>query len=528
MGTKAIAMASALAVAGCWGSIGDPGNTSSVCGPIPEAPLRRLSHTEYRNTVRDLFPELTIPELQLAPDPTPHGFNNDADSLQAAPLLVNQYNAAAVVIAEEVAARFDMVATCLPTEGAACGREWILDLGTRAFRRPLAQSEIDTFQALFDSYLAANNFDVAIELTTQAILQAPQFLYRVETGSLDDKGTTIASSYDVASRLSFLLWSTMPDKELFEAAGSGALATDEQIAAQVDRMLADPRALDGFMNFTGQWLELARLDRVTKHGADGWSEDVRLALREEARRFLDEVVFRRGGTLTDFLTSSKTFISPTTAQFYGLTAPGPGWTEVDMPADRKGFLMQAQFLAANGHPENPSPVLRGLFVLRNLLCVELGSPPAGVNMTIPGAEPGVPLTNRENYDRVTAAELCQSCHSVINPIGFAFEQYDTFGRFRTTDNGLPVDPSAKFGETTFAGPQELVDYLATSTQVHQCVTNKYLTYALGGAAGAKDQCLARDVEEEFALTGGSLTHLMKAIATHPRYLGTAAEKGATK
>jgi hypothetical protein len=289
-------------------------------------------------------------------------------------------------------------------------------------------------------------------------------------------------------------------------------------------MLADPRALDGFMTFTRQWLELSRIERVTKHMNEGWSEDIRAALAEEARRFLHEVVFRRGGTLSDFLLSNQAFISPDTAQFYGLPAPAD-WTEVTMPPDRRGFLMQAQFLAATGHPDNPSPVQRGLFVLRNLLCVELGSPPAGVNMTIPGAEPGVPLTNRDNYDRVTGAELCQTCHAVINPIGFTFEQYDSFGRFRTTDNGLPVDPSGAFGTQTFAGPHELLDYLAASEEVHKCVTGKYLTFAIGGVDGTKDQCLARDVQDEFVATGGSLTQLMKSIATHPRYLGTAASKG---
>lgn len=517
-----LVMMLALALGGCWGEIGDPGDTSSRCGPIPEASLRRLSHTEYRNTVRDLFPGLSLPELQLAPDPTPHGFDNDAASLQAAPLLVNQYNASASAIAQEVRRHLDTVVDCTAAEGSACGRELIEDLGRRAFRRPLAASEVSAFQRIFDRYLASDGFDVAVELTTQALLQAPQFLYRIETGT--PAGTS--SSYDVASRLSYFLWATMPDEELFDAAARGALATEADIAAQVDRMLADPRALDGFMSFTRQWLELARLDRVTKHGSEGWSEDVRAALAEEAQRFLHEVVFRRGGTLSDFLLSSTAFIGPETAAFYGLPAPSE-WTEITLPPERRGFLMQAQFLAAHGHPENPSPVLRGLFVLRNLMCVELGSPPAGVDMTIPGPVPGMPMTNRENYDRVTGAELCKSCHDVINPVGYVFEQYDTFGRFRTTDNGLPIDTSGRFGETTFAGPHDLLEFLAASEEVHACVATKYLTFATGGTHGATDRCLSEDVREELRASGGSLTQLMKSIATHPRYLGTAAEKGGT-
>jgi hypothetical protein len=302
----------------------------------------------------------------------------------------------------------------------------------------------------------------------------------------------------------------------------GELATTEQIAAQVDRMLADPRALDGFMNFAKQWLELARIDRVTKPTAEGWSESVRAALAEEARRFVDEIVFRRGLTVAEFLTTNRGFIGPETAAFYGMSPPAD-WTEVDLPADRKGYLMQAQFLAAHGHPENPSPVLRGLFVLKNLLCVELGSPPAGVNMTIPGSD-GTPSTNRDNYERVTSADLCRTCHAVINPVGFAFEHYDTFGRYRDLDNGLPIDSSAVIGTDTFAGAHEMIDYLAASEQVLNCVADKFLTYAQGGVDAAQDACLVRDVQSEVVATGGSLVHMMRAIATHPRYLGTAEEK----
>lgn len=509
-----------VVLSGCWGTIGDPGNTSGPCGDIPEPALKRLSHTEYRNTVRDLFPMLTLPALQLAPDPTPHGFDNDSESLYAAPLLVTQYNAAAGAIAREVALKKTMVLPCAASTGAVCGHQFITDLTTRAFRRPLADAEIAQFTTMFDGYLAANNFDVALELTTQAILQAPQFLYRIETGTADN----LSSSYDVASRLSYFLWATMPDPALFSAAASNELSDPAAIATQVDRMLADPRALDGFMTFTRQWLEMSRIDRITKPTALGWSEDVRAALHEEADRFMSEVVFKRGGTLSDFLLSNQAFIGPDTAKFYGLPAPAD-WTEVTLPADRKGFLMQAQFLSATGQPDHPSPVQRGLFVLRNLLCVQLGSPPAGVNMSVPAPAPTMPLTNRQNYELVTGEELCQTCHKVINPVGFLFEQYDTFGKLRVLDNNLPIDPSGRFGTTEFAGPHGLLDFLVTSEQVHQCVVGKYLTYATGGQKlTARDQCLVDDVTTDFQTSGGSLTGMMKSIATHPRYLGIAAQR----
>lgn len=516
----ALVAALGLTLAGCWGTIADPGNTGGECGLVPLPAPRRLSHTEYRNTVRDLFPTITLPSVELVPDPTPRGFDNDAEALQPSALLVNQYNVAAARIAERVRQRRADVIDCDAAD-SACGAAFIATYAPRAYRRPLAASEQTTLQQVFDGYLASAGFDVALELTTQVILQSPAFLYKVETVGPDRQ----PSPYDVASRLSYLLWSTMPDDELFAAAASASLATPAQVEAQVDRMLADPRALDGFMVFASQWLDLARIDRVTKLSADGLTGSVRDALREEARRFLAEIIFARGGTLDDLLTSPRAFISAETAAFYGLPAPAAGtWAEVELPVERKGFLMQAQFLASHGHPNNPSPVLRGLFVLGDLMCVELGSPPAGVDMSIPEGDPQMgPTTNRQNYDRVTGADLCQTCHSIINPIGFTFERFDTMGRVRSDDNGLPIDTSGTVAGATVADAHALVDFLAASPQVESCVTRKYMLYALAGTDATDDRCLTRDVADDFAATGGSLVGLMRSIAIHPRFNGIVAE-----
>lgn len=507
--------------AGCWGTIADPGNTGGECGLVPLPAPRRLSHTEYRNTVRDLFPMIDVPDLDLVPDPTPRGFDNDGEAMQPSPLLVNQYNVAAVEIAQVVRQRRSSVISCAPTAGSACGAEFIAAYAPRAYRRPLSPSETATLQGVFDQYYAASGFDVALELTTQVILQSPAFLYRVESIGPDRQ----PSQYDVAARLSYLLWATMPDEPLFAAAGAAELQTPAQLEAQVDRMLADPRALEGFMVFASQWLDLARIDRVSKLQVDGFTEDVRDALREEAQRFLQEVIWNRGGTVNDLLTSSKAFISADTAAFYGLPAPAAGtWQEVELPAERRGFLMQAQFLASHGHPNNPSPVLRGLFVLKELMCVQLGSPPAGVDMTIPEGDPDMgPTTNRQNYDRATGAELCQTCHSIINPVGFTFERFDTMGRVRTDDNGLPIDTSGAITGVSVADAHALVEFMASSPQVSECVTRKYMLFALNGGEAVDDRCLTRDVADTFAASGGSLRGLMRSIAVHPRYNGIIAE-----
>jgi hypothetical protein len=499
---------------GCWGSIADPGTTDR-CGPVPLPPIKRLSHAEYANTIRDLFPGLDAELPELAADPTPFGFDNDADALRATSLLVDQYSVAAATVARQVRERADALVPCAPSDGASCGHAFLEDLAPRAYRRPVTAEELAQLTAIFDGYFAADGFDVALELVTQVILQAPPFLYRVEELAPGDR----PDSYAVASRLSYLLWSTMPDEALFDAAAADQLATAEGITAEVDRMLADPRALDGFMNFARQWLNLARLDRANKLEVDGLDDTLRAALAEEAQRFLTEIIYARGGTLDDLLTSSRGFVGPETAAFYGLPAPAD-WEEVDLPDGRVGFLMQLQFLTAHGHPLNPSPVLRGLFVLQRLMCVELGSPPAGVDMSIPEGDPDMgPTTNRDNYDRATSGEVCSQCHTVINPVGFAFEHFDTMGRWRDQDNGLPVDDSASAQGVDLDGAAELAELLASSEQVDRCVTRKHMYYALAGTEAVNDACLTEDVSAAYAASGGSLRELMRSIALHPRFHG---------
>lgn len=509
-----------VGLTGCWGSIGETGSDpAAVCGPVPVPPAKRLSHAEYRNTVRDLFPGLELELPELVADPTPLGFDNDADALRANALLVDQYNVAATHIAQRLRERKDEFLPCDPAEGASCGHAFIDELGPRAFRRPLTASERALFTFTFDEHFAHHGFDVALELTTQVFLQSPQFLYRFE----DVGPGGVAGPYDVASRISYLLWGTMPDDLLFEAAAADRLGTLAEIATEVDRMLEDPRALDGFMNFARQWLHLARIDSAHKLADDGLTPELRAALAEEARRFLGELIYARGGTLDDLLTSSRAFVGPETAAFYGLPVP-EGWEEVDLPDDRRGFLMQLQFLTAHGHPHNPSPVLRGLFVLQRLMCVELGSPPAGIDMSIPEGDPDMgPTTNRENYDRATGGDACVACHSIINPVGFAFEHFDTMGRWRDLDNGLEIDDSAMVDGTALDGAGALIDYLASSEQVDQCVTRKHLYYALAGTEAAHDTCLTDDVSQAFAESDGSLRELMRTIATHPRFTGVPAE-----
>lgn len=485
------------------------------CGPIPQDPMRRLTATEYRNSIRDLLPSVQLPALSYVTDTTQNGFDNDASSLAPSSQLISAVQSETLAVAKAAAAARGSLLPCDESEGAACGHAWIEDFASRAFRRPITEAEAETLGAIFDKYLASQGFANAFTLTTQAILLSPAFLYRVE------KDTVKATSYDVASRLSYFLWSSMPDAELFAAARDNQLTTDEDVAVQVDRMIADPRALDGFMNFASQWLDLARVDLVNPDGDLEWNDTVREALKDESRQFLSELVYKNGGTLRDFLTTNKVYVGPETAQFYGVPAPND-WTEMEVP-NRAGFFTQARFLAATGLPYQPSPVRRGGYILKNLLCVDLGVLPQGVSQEIPPVDPNAPDTNRTTYDPLRTASACGSCHNVINPIGYMFEHYDQYGRYRTQDNGFPVDASGEYGADSFANAAEFMSFAADSDQVQACVSLKALIYATGGVNVSDDACLPSDIQSDLK-ANGSLKNMMVSIAKHPRFAGVGAAR----
>lgn len=504
-----------LLVVACTNELNGPGGDGPG-GDDPNRPglaqpsIRRMTSREYKNTLRDLFPGIELPALTLVSDNGPSGFDNDATALTPSQALVDQLQRETQSVAERIAEDLTAVLPCAAMANAACGRSWVDDFGARAFRRPLQPAERDAFVAIFDQFLESTDFETAFVLTTQAILQAPPFLYRIETGD------TLSNPYDVASRLSYFLWGSMPDAALLQAAAQNQLTTPTQIAAQVDRMLQDPRAVEGYQAFAAQWLQFARIASANPEGALPWDEGVRSALYEEAARFMSDIIFSRNGTLRDFLTSTKGFISPDTAAYYGRTANA--WTEVEL-ADRAGYLLRASFLVATGHQSQPSPILRGSVVTQQLLCVDYSDIPPPTSQDLPPADPNLPPTNRNKLDALVNASACSACHQVINPVGYAFERYDQFGQVRNQDNGYEIDSSGEFEGHQFADANGLRDYLtgAGAKQVSDCVTRKALVFASGSAD--VDATLLADVQGAFT-SEKSFKELMKIIATSSRFLGT--------
>lgn len=489
----------------------DSGGVPEGCEPTAQ-PIRRLSHAEYRNTLRDLVGEQALPaELSLAADPRVGGFSNNAAALAPSDLLTRQYYEAARTVARSLD-----VATLSPcsADEAGCDEQFVRWFGLRAFRRPLEDDEVERMMALYD---AGGSFEVGAQLVVQAMLQSADFLYRPELGAEDGRLT----GYETASRLSYFLWATMPDEALLTAAADGELDTQAGVEAQVARMLADPKARDGLLLFHREWLDLERIGHVLKLPEEGFDQAYAHSMQESAERFVWETLYENGGSLDELLTSPDVPVDATMAALLGVDAPADGWETVSLdPAQRAGILTHPAVLASHAYAGYPSPVLRGVFVLDRVLCAPPSPPPAGVDTTLPDPDDAAePQTNRQWYEGATIdkGEQCAGCHVHINGVGYAFEHYDSMGRYRTLDNGQPVDASgASFG-LEYGDAVQMSTLFATNERFSECVVHKWTQYATGGVAGLGGGCVRDDLAQTLVDTDMSAVELVAALAMHPMY-----------
>lgn len=507
------------------------------------APMRRLSNTEYLNTLRDLFPSARVTLPELPDDTAVGGFENDALSLGASEVQVARWEDIAWRYAEAVTRDARSLGAFLPCASGAttplseerCGEEFIRDFGLRALRRPLESDERDRYSAFFEAQRREIDFRAAVHLTLMAMLQAPAFLYRLEL----PRGTSEElDSFEVATRLSYFLWETTPDKTLLDAAGASGLDEAREIETHARRMLEDPRARAAVTDFHRQWLDFDRIldaehARRVPEAFPTWNETLRAAIHEEQERFVESTLFDGAGTLSALLTSRSTWVNRALAELYGVAGPSDDetWIQVELPeGERSGLLTRAGFLAAHAHAANGSPPLRGVFITERLLCEARPSPPPNANLSPPTSAPGSgPKTNRELFEERTAPAQCQGCHVRMDGFGFGLEHYDAIGAFREVDQGLPVDASGNVLGTDVDGPfvggVELSRVLAESERVEACATRNWVRYALGRAPDRADACFIDRLSSSFAATGGNVRELLVSIATSPefRYRGAAQE-----
>jgi hypothetical protein len=377
------------------------------------------------------------------------------------------------------------ILTCDVESGPACVEQIISRLARRAYRRPVTRAEVDALVRFVD--LAKTNgqtTEQGLQLAIQAMLVSPNFLFRIERDP-DPRDPALVhevSPFELASRVSYFLWSSMPDEELLTLAESGKLSDPRVLAAQVDRMLADPRASAFAANFAGQWLETRNLD-VIKPDPDKfkeWNAELREAMKTETTLFFEHVL-RENRPVSDFLNANYTFLNERLATHYGIEGvTGPEFRRVALTTDQRGgVLSQGAVLTVSSYPTRTSPVIRGKYVLQNLLGMPPPPPPADVPLLeeSAGAEA---KSVRDQLEVHRANPTCASCHRNMDPLGFGLENYDAIGRWRDTDAGFPVDASGTLpsGQRFATAGEMRALLLLQLPQFSRTLTEKMLTYAL--------------------------------------------------
>ncbi|WP_437825627.1 DUF1592 domain-containing protein [Sorangium sp. So ce1153] len=519
--------AAALLLAGCTGSLGAPDEGD---GPLPggaaasqvaaRSMFPRLSHAQWENTVRDLLRLDDRPGLSASftTDPLGGVFDNNEAALLVTPGLWGDYQRAAEELAALVTddeAKLDrLVPADLPAEPDARGEAFVERFGERAFRRPLTAEERDTYLALFrrgkELFDGEDPFVAGVRAALEAFLQSPHFVYRVELGAGPAKGGLIPlSGYEVATKLAYLFWNTMPSDELLAAAEAGELSTSEAVRAHAERMLEDPRAREVVGAFHRQLYDHEQYHDLNKDQAlyPEFVPEMGDDMQREAELFVEHIVFDKEGGLTDLLTSRTAFVNDHLAAVYGVDGEfSDDFKQVELDeAERSGLLTRLGFLAAKATARQPDSIHRGVFVNLRILCASLPPPPDNAT----GLPPGEKATNRERVEAHTGKGTCgAACHgTMINPAGFAFEHYDAIGKYRTTDNGVPVNAADTYtlgGEPrSYADAIEFSRVLAESSEAHACYARRWVEFAQGREVGAKDRQLIDELGE--ASHGGAST-----------------------
>ena len=496
--------------------------------PAQRIELRRLTHSQYNHTVRDLLGDQTSAANQFPPEDFVNGFRNQIQAQNLSPLLIEAYSAAAEKLARN-AFRGGDTHNLIPCKqaNAACRARFVREFGLKTFRRPLEPVEQKRYEALM-----AKEADLlkGAQLVVEAMLQSTSFLFR-----LDETAEAKWKPYVTANRLSYSIWDSMPDAELFAAAARGDLNTAQGVERAARRMLDHTRAQESLNEFVSQWM---RFDRVLTGSKDRrkfptFTRETAVAMTEEARLFVGDLVWNDKNFM-ELFTADYGYVNADLAPIYGVKAPAKEFDRVPFPAgsERAGVLGQSLFLALTAKPEDSSPTARGLFVREQYLCQHVPEPPAGVNTNLPPVTEAKPQTNRERMSEHATNPSCATCHKLIDPIGFGLERFDAIGvrreKFqlqfasaRRSEGGnrrgelktvnLDIDPTgyvAGLPDSQFSSPSQLGAVLAKSPQCQECVVKQYFRYTMGRMETPADRPMIRKVLDEFR---GSQFHFKNLI-----------------
>ena len=498
---------------GPGGSGGGDDEPPTLCNGEPGVsarPMLRLSPIEYENTMRDLLGD---PGFDAEYD------DNELDLAVTERGVRQLRNGAETAIGRRAEWTAPVYACDIETDDDdGCADALIDEFAPRAFRRPLQDGEREWLRSVYDDAHDSESFEDSMEILTETILQAPSFLYvHFEGEPVDGAPEYIRrlTSHEVANRLSYFVWDTMPDEALFAAAEAGELTSKEKLAEQVDRMLQDPRSKAGVARFVWEWVELdggsthPSLEEANKLGDlfPEYSPALTEAMRIETEALIADSV--DNGSFGDLMTTNRAYVNRSLADLYGVTG-GPvddadwQWVELD-PSQRSGLLTRAAFLTVYATPTVQSPIQRGVSVIRDVLCMDLGDPPANVDNTPPTGSDGG--TIRDDVLARTSGADCSGCHNFINPLGFAFGNYDAIGRYQENEllSGLEINSEGEITAGDQLGPVanavDLSEKLALSTMVRGCFADHWFEEAVGGELGELDDCERDRVLAVFEETG---------------------------
>jgi hypothetical protein len=481
--------------------------------PDPGPPvLRRLNQTEYRNTIRDLTGVTFDTTLDFPQDDTGYGFDNIGDVLTLPPMLLEKYLHAADKILDQALpvddpskkptepirrlfARHGAATTRPVSSERSVARSILADFARHAWRRPPRPDEVDRLMALY-SFARDNDesFRGGVQHAMKGILVSPNFLFRggIDTAATGSSGMQRVGEFELASRLSYFLWSTTPDDELLDLAGRGALRTS--LAQQVKRMLASPKSKAFVENFAGQWLQFRNLDAAhpDEKMFEVYDDRIRDDMRRETETFFTSLL-KDDRNPIELLTADYTFLDERLAKYYGIPGvKGKEFRRVSLAGTpRRGILTQGSILTLTSNPTRTSPVKRGKWVLESLLGAAPPAPPPNLPSLDGGDAKHRPTgTLRQRMEQHRADPDCAACHAPMDPIGFGLENFDAVGRWRDKDGKDPIDPASSFPDgTKFRGAVELANLLAKTRRndFYRALTEAAMTYAIGRGVEPFDQ-----------------------------------------
>lgn len=424
----------------------------------------------------------------------------------------------------------ERIVVCDPNTGPACVNRILSAVARRAWRRPVTTAEVSSLarfvdQAKQEGLTAEQGLQVAI----QAMLVSPHFLFRIEHHPESAKPGQVHSVSDIelASRLSYFLWSSAPDDELLALAESGKLGKPGVMDAQVKRMIADPRAVALAENFAGQWLETRNLDMVKPDPQKfpQWNDDLKLAMKAETRLFFEHIL-KGNRPITEFLNANYTFLNDTLAEHYGIDGvQGADFRKVDLTGDQRGgVLSHASVLTVSSYPTRTSPVIRGKYVLQNIL----GTPPPPPPPDVPSLDEeavGTAGSVRQQLEKHRSNSTCASCHERMDTLGFGLENFDAIGRWRSADGKFPIDASGTFPNgKSFSTPAEMRTLLMNDLpEFTRCLTEKMLTYSLGRGLERYDRRTVNTIATALTADGLHFQTLIHQIVNSLPFRSTRSE-----